>query len=89
MGIFFKENFMPYVKGNDRARLDAGGAPETAGELNYVITKLIRRYLRRKTMSYNSLNEVLGVLESAKLEFYRRIVAEYEDIKINQNGDVY
>ena len=28
-------------------------------------------------------------LEGAKLEFYRRIVAPYEELKIKENGEVY
>jgi len=32
--------------------------------------------------------DVLGALECAKLEFYRRLVAVYEDVKIRENGDV-
>jgi hypothetical protein len=36
-----------------------------------------------------SADEVVGVLECAKLEIYRRIAAPYEDKKIVENGDVY
>jgi len=63
---------MPYIKNLDRGRLDSGGEVETAGELNYVITKKIDSYLNRKGLSYANLNEVIGVLECAKLELYRR-----------------
>jgi Domain of unknown function (DUF6899) len=82
---------MPYVKRTDRTRLDCGGPPETAGELNYLVTRLVDGYLGRKGVSYANLNEVVGVLECAKLELYRRIVARYEDRKIAdpENGDVY
>jgi hypothetical protein len=31
---------------------------------------------------------VLGAMEAAKLEFYRRIVSPYEDEKIALHGDV-
>ena len=31
----------------------------------------------------------IGALEAAKLEFYRRVVAPYEDQKMLDNGDVY
>jgi hypothetical protein len=43
----------------------------------------------RAIPSYQSINDVLGALEGAKLEFYRRIAAPYEDTKIQENGDVY
>lgn len=80
---------MPYVRKTDRARLDGGGEPKTPGELNYVISKKIDSYLTHKGVSYANLNEVIGVLECAKLELYRRIAAGYEDSKIAENGDVY
>ena len=38
---------------------------------------------------YEWINEVIGVLECAKLELYRRVAAPYEDDKRLQNGDVY
>jgi len=62
--------------------------PDTAGELNFLITTFIRDYYNRSP-SYQSVNDVVGALEGAKLEFYRRIAAPYEDIKIKENGDVY
>lgn len=31
---------------------------------------------------------IIGLLESVKFEFYRRFVSPYEDIKIEENGDV-
>ncbi len=80
---------MPYVKQNDRKRLDAGGSPKTPGELNYKITRLVDEYLTAEELSYARLNEVVGVLECAKLELYRRATAPYEDIKIAEEGDVY
>ena len=80
---------MPYVKSEDRSRLDAGEAPVTAGELNYVVTRTVDAYLRRKGMNYANLNEAIGVLECAKLELYRRVVADYEDGKRLEHGDVY
>lgn len=50
---------------------------------------LIKGYLDRTRRDYQHYNEVIGVLECAKLEMYRRCVAGYEDMKINVNGDVY
>ncbi|HEX2888072.1 DUF6899 family protein [Vineibacter terrae] len=80
---------MPYVNREARDRLDAGGSPKTPGELNYKITRLVDEYLSRQELSYARLNEVVGVLECAKLELYRRVTAPYEDIKIAEDGDVY
>ena len=62
--------------------------PHNAGELNFLLTTFIRDYYLRKPC-YQTINDVVGALEGAKLEFYRRIAAPYEDLKINENGDVY
>jgi len=80
---------MPYVTKNDRTRLDNGGEAQTPGELNYVITKTVDAYLTQTPGNYANFNEAIGVLECAKLELYRRVVAQYEDTKMAENGDVY
>jgi hypothetical protein len=81
---------MPYITGEARSGLDKGGKPSTAGELNYAITRLVDDYLIfRGGISYAHLNEVIGVLECAKIELYRRVAAPYEDQKKSNEGDVY
>jgi hypothetical protein len=39
--------------------------------------------------SYAWYNEIIGVLECAKLEFYRRAISIYENDAIKRNGDIY
>ena len=78
---------MPYINQKRREEIYSGSRPETAGELNFVITLAICDYLDHP--AYGELNEVIGVLESVKLEFCRRVVFPYEDTKLAQNGDVY
>lgn len=81
---------MPYIPQDRRDYIEMwGDEPDTAGELNYTITVLCIEYLKAHGTRYATLNEVIGVLECAKLEFYRRLAAPYEDAKIKQNGDVY
>lgn len=81
---------MPYIDQSARDRLASGGSPKTAGELNYVLTRLVDDYLRaRGPLRYAHLNEVVGVLECAKLELYRRLAGPYEDRKRAEAGDVY
>jgi hypothetical protein len=60
----------------------------TAGELNYALTMICREYIEDNGVSYQAYNDIIGALEGCKLEFYRRSVAPYEDIKISENGDV-
>ena len=80
---------MPYVKEEARERLNNGSIPKKAGELNYSITRLIWSYILLKGESYQTYNDIIGALEGAKLELYRRRIAPYEDKKIDENGDVY
>lgn len=85
---------MPYITKDAREALefdltDIGGSAETPGELNFLLTELLVGYLDEHGRSYGTINDILGALEGAKLEFYRRVVAPYEDKKIAENGDVY
>lgn len=86
---------MPYIRPSDRdeilpAILNLSAEIVTVGELNYAITKLCTGFLPvNGSISYSDYNNIIGVLECAKLEFYRRAVATYEDKKIIENGDVY
>lgn len=78
---------MPYIKQEDRKRATAH--PSTAGELNFNLTTVLMNYVSCQGLSYQAINDVIGALEGAKLEFYRRVAAPYEDTKIVANGDVY
>jgi len=86
---------MPYIKEERRRMLNDTvdklvediNANSRAGELNYIITNLLVLSLWGEE-SYKLHNENIGVLESVKLEYYRRLVAPYEDEKIEENGDI-
>ena len=80
---------MPYIKVLDRELVDRTGQPTSAGQLNYAITKLVKGYIDYRGVSYNTINEIIGVLECSKLETYRRVGEPYENAKISENGDVY
>lgn len=86
---------MPYIT---KARRDAarqvgasGHHPimETPGELNYEITLKLVKYIEQHGLSYQTINDILGALEGAKAEFYRRVAVPYENAKMAENGDVY
>jgi hypothetical protein len=94
---------MPYVDVSTRSKvskeLDAltkklekliGENPDNRdGIMNYVVSSLIARLYPEATSRYRDYNAATGMLECAKLELYRRLVAPYEDTKIAQHGDVY
>jgi hypothetical protein len=57
---------------------------ETKGNLNYFLFLIAKRTCK----NYEDYRNFIGEIESAKLEIYRRLVAPYEDKKIEENGDV-
>jgi len=85
---------MPYVKQNIRKILDPHIATlfslmnKHPGELNYVITRLLHASVSLNGLNYTQLNELMGVLECVKQEFYRTVVAPYENLKANDNGPI-
>jgi len=81
---------MPYINQDDREDLHyEQKIPANAGELNYLLTTIIDDYFMEHGGRYAQVNDIIGALEGAKLEFYRRIVAPYEDVKLKENGEVY
>ena len=81
---------MPYIDEVRRVKLlEFNDQPQNAGELNFLITNLITKYIFMKGEKYQNYNDVIGALEGAKIELYRRKIATYEDIKMRENGDVY
>ena len=82
---------MPYVEAKQRTRLlnNFPGAPETPGELNFMLSYICREYMRKKQRRYSTFNDIIGALDAAKLEFYRRVVGPYENKAIKRNGDIY
>lgn len=85
---------MPYISQDDRSfwapvlqpLLNRINENTADGELNYLITRIL---VKTKPTRYTHFNKLIGVLESAKQEFYRRVVGPYENKKIEENGDVY
>lgn len=80
---------MPYIPQNRRDEILETGLVLTSGELNWKISNAISAYLDTRGLSYNTINDIIGALEGAKLEFYRRVAVPYEEEKLTQNGDVY
>ena len=81
---------MPYIKSDRRKEFVnySSMVPMNAGELNFKITDLLIDYLW-DNYNYQKINDVMGALEGAKLEMYRRLAAPYEDKAIERNGDLY
>ena len=81
---------MPYISKIRRDEMFEGDpTPLTVGELNFLLTMVVKEYLNSKGLSYSTINDIMGALEGAKLEFYRRVAGPYENNKITENGDIY
>lgn len=92
---------MPYIKekkrkeivtcDGDRIRIHEIRGP---GDLNFAITHLVKQYAYYNTeaidgkLSYQLINDIVGAMEGAKLEFYRKVVVPYEEGKESENGPV-
>ena len=87
---------MPYINQGGRAKFEdlletfdlLSVGDMAAGELNYVISSIVHEWLIRHRVSYGTLNQAIGVLECAKLELYKQVVAPYEEKKKAENGPV-
>lgn len=84
---------MPYITPNRRTVFDphleklAEGIT-SEGEMNYCIYKLASLLIRKMGESYDNFSLCGSAMEHAKLEWYRKRVAPYEDKKIRENGDI-
>ena len=85
---------MPYIKNSEREAyediFDSSpiNSKTSAGNLNYVLTKLIVQYIGANP-EYQRFCEVEGVLGHVSQELYRRRVVGYENKKMMESDDVY
>jgi len=91
---------MPYIKQHKREVLDPviekvrsalvqleldDDENQMEGNLNYIITKLLRTCYNT---NYADINSAIGLLTCVQLEHYRTIAGPYETQKCFDNGDV-
>jgi hypothetical protein len=91
---------MPYIKQDKREVLDPAidtllnslrelesddPSNDMGGNLNYVITRLLKQCYGQR---YAEMAQAVSVLEMAKLEYYRVVAAPYEKQKEFENGPV-
>ena len=65
----------------------ANGNELDPGDVNYVVSSIVWE-LFNLDRRYVTANALIGALECAKLELYRRQIALYEDKKTAENGDL-
>lgn len=61
----------------------------TLGVVTYAVYRLVYEWEQAQPgRGYATRAAAMAVLDSAKSEYYRREIAPYEDIKIQENGDI-
>jgi hypothetical protein len=90
---------VPYIKQHQREKINVeirrlgeaarempGFSEQKGAILNYIICSLAVEFIDRK--SYIEMSLVRSAMIDAADEFYRRLMAPYEDEKIKGNGDI-
>ena len=89
---------MPYIEPSDRREELRGLAADvvtvlrdtndelSSGEINFFISTILDII---NASNYEAMNDLVGVLENVKQEYYRRVISPYEDRKRRLNGEVY
>lgn len=85
---------MPYITQEERAEygpalhaLDVLLTGKPKGHLTYVLYVITRRFVQEER--YTSLSEARSALQDASDEFYRAVLAPYEEKQRGQNGDAF
>ena len=82
---------MPYIKQEDRSRLNAAVELFNSlniqgnGDLNYILFKYCKNHIKPGYLNYKAF---AGELEECAAEIRRRLTGPHEDRKIEENGDV-
>ena len=82
---------MPYIKQESRQKMDevvdamVEAGVLANGDLNYILYKFCKYYIKP---SYGNYKNFCGELNECATEIRRRMTAPYEDVKIEENGDV-
>ena len=64
--------------------------PESIGGIcNYIASHIINKFVVEPGEKYSKYERAIGSLMCTALELYRRKIAPYEDLKIEENGDVF
>lgn len=84
-----RDIYDPSIEKIVKELLQSPEAPNSSlGELNYVIFKIVKRYVVSLGLRYHHLQNLVGTLECCKMEIYRKIIGPYEDKAIDKNGDI-
>jgi len=82
---------MPYIEPKLRKEMDEvvdymiSKGVKDDGKLNYILFKLCKKIIKP---SYNNFKNYIGEITECSEEIRRRLLSEYENKKIEENGDV-
>ena len=86
---------MPYIKQSDREKynkvtdaLYLAKEIETKGDLEYLVFKLMIKYMNSREARYSTLHDCVYAVQHASDEFRRRYLDKREDEALNINGDI-
>jgi len=87
---------MPYIKQGQRYRIQEALEDimvdvydYSVGDMNYAITNLIHKWVETHGgLRYTIVSQARAILHDAENEFYRTVVAPYENIKRKENGPI-
>jgi len=91
---------MPYIPQKDRDRYDKEvdaivdklvaleNNQLVKGHHNYIMYTLALKLVEKIGIKYATLQDIVGTFDCCKMEFYRKVIADYEEKAITLNGDV-
>jgi len=84
---------MPYIEDKMKKEMadsinDLSMWIQSKGDLNYVICELVGRFILDDDLTYTKISEKIDAVHDAEAELRRRILVPYEELKIDENGDV-
>lgn len=82
-----RDKYTKYIDELTKLFINNGKDVPLLGEVNYVFSRIIWNIFDNNK-SYISGNNLMGVVECIKQEFYRRKLSKLEDEKIKSNGDI-
>jgi hypothetical protein len=85
---------MPYIKKQDRDKYALLKSAielkeiQTKGDLEYIVTLLMKQYMSTRERRYATLHEVVYAVQHASDEYRRRHLDKRETEALEANGDV-
>lgn len=81
---------MPFVKKQDRVSvLYRDGEVKTSGQLSYVLSVCMARYVKNKGRNWQTFSDIFGAIAGAIIGFCIEVVFDYETQKLRSNGSIY